>query len=49
VKDHFQGGGDLVWLSAGDAIAQATYERIGFRRVDSRLNYIDATVTEYKH
>jgi ribosomal protein S18 acetylase RimI-like enzyme len=45
VKDHFQQGGDLVWLSAGDAIAQATYERIGFRVVDTRLNYIDAAVT----
>lgn len=41
VKDHFQRGGELVWLSAGDAIAQATYERIGFHLVDSRLNYID--------
>ncbi len=41
VKDHFQRGGDLVWLSAGDAIAQATYERLGFHLVDSRLNYID--------
>ncbi len=49
VKDHFQGGGELVWLSAGDAIAQATYERLGFHLVDSRLNYIDATVTKYKH
>ncbi|HEY9637843.1 MAG TPA: GNAT family N-acetyltransferase [Coleofasciculaceae cyanobacterium] len=41
VNDHFEGRGDLVWLSAGDAIAQATYERIGFQKVDSRLNYID--------
>jgi ribosomal protein S18 acetylase RimI-like enzyme len=49
VKDHFERGGDLVWLSAGDAIAQATYERIGFRLVDSRLNYIDAAVSDFKH
>ncbi|HEY9649827.1 MAG TPA: GNAT family N-acetyltransferase, partial [Coleofasciculaceae cyanobacterium] len=49
VNDHFQSGGDLVWLSAGDEIAQATYERIGFRVVDTRLNYINATVKEYKH
>ena len=48
IKDHFQGGGDLVWLSAGDAVAQATYERIGFRLVDSRLNYIDTPVTDSK-
>lgn len=47
VKDHFKRGKDLVWLSAGDAIAQATYERIGFRVVDSRLNYIDATVINF--
>jgi ribosomal protein S18 acetylase RimI-like enzyme len=40
VHDHFKGGGDLVWLSAGDAIAEATYERIGFKKADSRLNYI---------
>lgn len=46
VKDHFQGGGDLVWLSAGDGIAQATYERIGFQKVASRLNYIDVTFKE---
>jgi ribosomal protein S18 acetylase RimI-like enzyme len=46
VKDHFTGGGELVWLSAGDALAQATYERIGFYLVDSRLNYIDASITE---
>jgi ribosomal protein S18 acetylase RimI-like enzyme len=46
VNDHFTQGGDLVWLSASDAIAQATYARIGFRSVDSRLNYIDATVSK---
>jgi ribosomal protein S18 acetylase RimI-like enzyme len=48
IEDHFQAGGDVVWLSAGDAVAQATYERIGFRLVDSRLNYIDTTVTDSK-
>lgn len=49
VKDHFQGGGELVWLSAGDAIAQATYERIGFQKVASRLNYIDVTFKESQY
>lgn len=46
VQNHFHSGGELVWLSAGDAIAQATYARIGFRLVDSRLNYIDATAID---
>lgn len=49
VKDHFRGGGDLVWLSAGDKIAQATYERIGFQKVASRLNYIDVTFKEAQY
>lgn len=49
VKDHFEQGGDLVWLSAGDQVAQTTYERIGFRSLDSRLNYIDATVSRYRY
>jgi predicted GNAT family acetyltransferase len=43
VQDHFARGGTLVWLSAGDAIAQAAYERIGFRLLPTpQLNYIDA-------
>ncbi len=49
LKDHFQTGGNLAWLSAGDAIAQAAYERIGFQNVDARLNYIDAAVTGSNH
>lgn len=48
VNDHFKGGGELVWLSAGDVIAQATYERIGFRLVDARLNYIDTKESQKK-
>lgn len=40
VRDHFQRGGDLVWLSAGDAVAEAVYRRTGFRVVDAQLNYI---------
>jgi ribosomal protein S18 acetylase RimI-like enzyme len=43
VQEHFDAGGDLVWLSAGDAVAQALYERIGFQVTATRLNYIDAT------
>jgi ribosomal protein S18 acetylase RimI-like enzyme len=45
VQDHFDAGGELVWLSAGDAVAQALYERIGFRVTATRLNYIDSTAT----
>jgi ribosomal protein S18 acetylase RimI-like enzyme len=48
IKDHFETGGDLVWLAAGNAIAKSTYESIGFRCVDSRLNYIDAIVINSK-
>lgn len=48
IKDHFEAGGDLVWLAAGNAIAKSTYESIGFRCVDSRLNYIDAIVINSK-
>jgi ribosomal protein S18 acetylase RimI-like enzyme len=39
----FAAGGRLAWLSAGDAAAQAVYERVGFAVVDTRLNYIEPT------
>ncbi|MBD2041625.1 GNAT family N-acetyltransferase [Microcoleus sp. FACHB-672] len=42
VQDHFDCGGDLVWLSAGDAVSQALYQKIGFSVVNTQLNYIDA-------
>ena len=48
IKDHFETGGDLVWLAAGNAIAKSTYESIGFRVVGSRLHYIDAIVINSK-
>ncbi len=41
VREHFQRGGQLAWLSAGDAAAQAVYQLIGFQLIDSRLNYIE--------
>jgi ribosomal protein S18 acetylase RimI-like enzyme len=37
----FAEGGKLAWLSAGDAAAQAVYERVGFAVVDTRLNYVE--------
>jgi ribosomal protein S18 acetylase RimI-like enzyme len=37
----FAAGGTLAWLSAGDAAAQAVYERVGFAVVDTRLNYLE--------
>ena len=37
----FAAGGTLAWLSAGDAAAQAVYERVGFAVLDTRLNYIE--------
>jgi ribosomal protein S18 acetylase RimI-like enzyme len=36
---HFQAGGSVVWLSAGDDAAQACYEKIGFRLIGGRTNY----------
>lgn len=38
---QFELGGELVWLSAGDAIAQKVYEKIGFRVVGEQLHYIE--------
>jgi ribosomal protein S18 acetylase RimI-like enzyme len=40
-KQLFAAGGGMAWLSAGDAFAQAVYERVGFTVVDTRLNYIE--------
>lgn len=36
---HFNAGGEICWLSAGDAAARRVYERIGFQYLDDRLNY----------
>lgn len=37
---HFlAGGGELVWLSAGDEGSERLYRRLGFRTVGTQLNY----------
>jgi ribosomal protein S18 acetylase RimI-like enzyme len=41
VRHHFDAGGTLAWLNAADARAQAVYHRIGFRDLDTLLNYMD--------
>ncbi len=41
LRHLFGSGGTLAWLSAGDAIAQATYTRVGFATIDERMNYIE--------
>ena len=41
IEQLFAASGRLAWLSAGDAAAQAVYERVGFAVVDTRLNYIE--------
>ena len=41
VADHLARGALLAWLSAGDAVAQAVYAKIGFRDAGVQLNYID--------
>ena len=40
VSDHFQAGGDIAWLSAEDAAAQAMYRTIGFNDAGIYANYI---------
>jgi predicted GNAT family acetyltransferase len=44
VRQHFQKGARIAWLSAGDDAAEAVYRKIGFRRVGVQSNYIDAVV-----
>jgi ribosomal protein S18 acetylase RimI-like enzyme len=39
-RHYFDTIGTLAWLSAADAGAQAVYERVGYRVIDERLNYI---------
>ncbi|MFY9234857.1 MAG: GNAT family N-acetyltransferase [Fimbriimonadaceae bacterium] len=39
LEEHFQTG-DLAWLSAGDDVARAVYERLGFRVAATHVNYI---------
>ncbi|NJM08339.1 GNAT family N-acetyltransferase [Candidatus Gracilibacteria bacterium] len=39
-RHYFNTLGNLAWLSAGDAGSQAVYERVGYRVIDQRLNYI---------
>ncbi len=40
-RDHFTHGGELAWLTAGDATAEAVYRRIGFHTAGVRLNYTE--------
>jgi ribosomal protein S18 acetylase RimI-like enzyme len=40
VADHFHNGGDIAWLSAEDAAAQAMYRTIGFIDAGIYANYI---------
>jgi ribosomal protein S18 acetylase RimI-like enzyme len=39
LQKHFARDGESAWLSAGDEIATAVYERLGFRTVAERVNY----------
>lgn len=40
--EFFRHGGDVVWLLAGDAVAQATYRTSGFADAGVYANYIEA-------
>jgi ribosomal protein S18 acetylase RimI-like enzyme len=41
VGHFFAHNGQLAWLSAGDAAAEAVYTKVGFRTIDTRFNYIE--------
>ena len=41
VADHFAAGGDIAWLSAGEAAAEAAYRKIGFKSAGVQANYMD--------
>ena len=40
LEDHFQQGGDIAWLSAGDETSKRVYEGLGFRALATHVNYI---------
>ncbi|MEZ0325513.1 MAG: GNAT family N-acetyltransferase [Fimbriimonas sp.] len=40
MQEHFRNPDTLVWLSAGDDVAKAVYERLGFKVIGTQLNYI---------
>ena len=42
VADHFGRGHALAWLSAGDHVARAVYEKVGFTVVGDQVNLMDA-------
>ncbi len=42
IAEHFAHGGKVVWLTTGDAAAEAVYRKIGFRPAGVRLHYTDA-------
>jgi predicted GNAT family acetyltransferase len=39
VGRFFAGGGELAWLSAGDAVSSSLYASLGFRPCGTQLNY----------
>lgn len=43
MRDFFDQGGELAWLSTGDDTAKAVYERLGFRTVGTQMNYVLAS------
>lgn len=41
LEQHFGAGRTYAWLSAGGNVAQAVYEKVGFRTAGVQLNYIE--------
>jgi len=44
VRDHFAGGGDLVWLTAATEDARKVYVEIGFVGVGAAYHYVEKTI-----
>lgn len=38
-RAHFDDGGDLAWLTAGDSRAESVYHQLGYRTVTAALHY----------
>jgi ribosomal protein S18 acetylase RimI-like enzyme len=40
LRDFFNRGGELIWLSTAEHGSEALYRKLGFRRVGTQCNYV---------